>query len=273
MKKILGNVFGIVLGISLFMGSYFTSYTAMNNILDNHHELQNVSASVIAVDKKTQLKSITAEEVIKEEQPVEEESTSATTNYQYNGGYNNYQVSGNSIQVGGVIYSTLLKDWDGSQFYLNHDINGNYDGRGVPFIDYRTNFNTRKTLIYAHSMPNGNGPFQALQNYHYNKGFYDANRYITINYEGNTYTYEIFSVYVSTASWDYDEGLEYYYKTNYSDEDWNNAIQRYKANSEYDTGVSVSGSDKILILQTCSMDPNYFEKYYRYNLVVMAKLI
>ena len=56
-------------------------------------------------------------------------------------------------------------------------------------------------------------------------------------------------------------------------EEWDKTINWYKSNSDYDTGVSVNSSDKILILQTCSMDPNYYEKYYRYNLVIMGKLI
>jgi len=47
----------------------------------------------------------------------------------------------------------------------------------------------------------------------------------------------------------------------------------YKNNSDYDTGVEVSANDKILILQTCSMDSRYYKKYYRYNQLVMAKLI
>ena len=59
----------------------------------------------------------------------------------------------------------------------------------------------------------------------------------------------------------------------YNDAEWGERIQWYKNNSEYDTGVSVSASDKILILQTCSMDPNFYLRYYRYNLVIMAKLV
>ena len=59
----------------------------------------------------------------------------------------------------------------------------------------------------------------------------------------------------------------------YSDKEWAEEIQKYKNNSEYDTGVEVSASDKIVILQTCSMDPNYYEKYYRFNQLVMGKLI
>ena len=183
------------------------------------------------------------------------------------------EVVGNSIKISNSLNSTLMKDNSGDYFYLNHNENGVYDGRGVPFIDYRTNFQTRKTIIYAHSSLSGNGPFQVLQNYHNNPGFYQNNKYIDIHYQDRDYRYEIFSVYVSLADNDMSEGLEYFREMDYSDSEWANTIQKYKNNSEYETGVSVNQNDKILILQTCSMDPNYYEKYYRYNLVIMAKLI
>lgn len=180
-------------------------------------------------------------------------------------------ISGNSIKVASI-YNHLMSD-DGSSFYLNRDINGNYDGRGVPFVDFRNDFNGRKSIVYAHSSVYGNGPFQALQNYHNNPGYYQNNKTITINYNGRTYTYLIFSVYVSTATDEYSDGLEYYYRMDYSDAEWGEVIQSYKNHSEYETGVSVNSNDKIIILQTCSMDPNYYEKYYRYNLLIMGKLI
>ena len=59
----------------------------------------------------------------------------------------------------------------------------------------------------------------------------------------------------------------------YSESNWQKRIQEYKSYSEYDTGVQVSGSDKILILQTCSMDSNYAGKHYRANQLIMGKLI
>ena len=182
-------------------------------------------------------------------------------------------VGPNNIHIAGSLQRNLMKDETGENFYLNHNINGVYDGLGVPYIDYRTDFNTRKTIIYAHSSTNGNGPFQPLQNYHNNKGYYDGHRYIVVNYNGMQYTYLIFSVYVSLADSEESEGLEYFHNIYYDDIEWGNRIQWYKNNSEYDTGVSVSASDKILILQTCSMDPNYYQRYYRYNLVIMGKLV
>ena len=162
---------------------------------------------------------------------------------------------------------------DGSYYYLNHDLYGTYNNIGMPIVDSRTNFKGRKTIIYAHSAKNGRSPFNYLQNYHNNQSFFNAHRYITITYEGHTYKYEIFSVYVSLADDDYSEGLEYFRNIYYTDSEWDQTIKWYKSNSEYETGVNVSGNDKILIFQTCSMDNNYYGKYYRANLVVMAKLI
>ena len=280
MKKVLRSLLAFILCFVLFLTSYTISYNAALGKLHFNFNKKMNATSVIAIDKVASLASsnllnkVVAEEVSYEN--TEEVDADPESTNEYSGGYSNYtysSITGNSILINNQLYSSLMMDYSGSNFYLDHDANGNYDGRGVPYIDYRTNFNTRKTIIYAHSSPYGNGPFQVLQNYHYNPGFYYNNRYITINYEGNTYTYEIFSVYVSVADNDYSDGLEYYYRTNYDDADWNEALQRYKNSSEYDTGVSVSSSDKILILQTCSMDPNYYERYYRYNLLVMGKLI
>ena len=184
----------------------------------------------------------------------------------------NYSIPNNSINISGVLSRSLVQD-DGSYKYLNHNINGVYDGVGIPFVDFRSDFTGRKTIVYAHSSLDGSGPFQSLQNYHNNPGFYNAHRYITVNYNGQTYNYLIFSVYVSLANSEEDEGLEYYRNMNYSDFAWEYALNKYKSHSEYDTGVSVNSNDKIIILQTCSMDPNYYEKYYRYNLLIMGKLV
>ncbi len=181
-------------------------------------------------------------------------------------------IVGDSIEVAGVT-KNLMKDVDGSHFYLNHNINGVYDGLGVPYVDFRYDFTGRKTIIYSHSTKAGNGPFQALQNYHNNPSFYSNHRTIEISYQGNHYTYEIFSVYVSVADSEESKGLEYFHREYYTASQWGEALQYYKEQSEYDTGVSVSQYDKILILQTCSMDNQYFEKYYRYNLLVMGKLV
>ncbi len=182
-------------------------------------------------------------------------------------------ITGNKIIIPNLYENVLMKDVNGDHFYLNHGLDGNYNGIGVPYIDSRNDFTGRKTILYAHSSVNGNGPFQVLQNYHNNPNFYYQHPIIVISYQGVTYTYQIFSVYISIADNEESEGLEFYHRMNYNDDDWEETINWYKNNSEYDTGVLVNRNDKILILQTCSMDPNYYAKYYRYNQLTMAKLI
>ena len=272
MKKILGNqalkllvvlilaVFSLgFLGVSADTGVIVDEVTVEESFL-----VKNFNISKDLIIKKMEAKK-------KEEE--ERKKTSFVTVNKVNNSYQVPVVSGDSIRIGNVLNKNLKKDYNGDNFYLNHNVNGVYDGIGVPYIDFRTDFNTRKTIIYAHSSTSGNGPFQVLQNYHYNKGFYNNNRYITINYNGSTYTYLIFSVYVSVADSEESEGLEYFQNMDYSDEEWEAALNRYKSHSEYDTGVSVNSNDKILILQTCSMDSNYYNKYYRYNLLIMGKLV
>ena len=179
----------------------------------------------------------------------------------------------NYIKIDSILYNRLMDD-DGSYFYLDHNLNGEYDQKGIPIVDERTDFkHTRKTLIYAHSTTNGKGPFQVLQNYYQNYDFYRNHKYIEIKYNDEIHNYIIFSVYVQTANDIADEGLEYFAKVDYKDDEWQETIKKYKSKSDYNTYVDVNRDDKIIILQTCSMNPEYYEKYYRYNLLIFAKEI
>ena len=157
-------------------------------------------------------------------------------------------------------------------FYLKKD-DGSYSilkGNKYGMIDYRLNFNNNKVIIYGHSNPEGTGLFQYFQNFDGNKSFYNNHKYLTVTYEGNTYTYEIFSVYVQVLDSN-PESTEYYMNYGYASvEDYNNTLQGYKNKSQYDTGVEVTGRDKILIIQTCSMNKNYKGEK---RLLIMAKRI
>ena len=189
------------------------------------------------------------------------------------------------ISIDSVFSKDIIMD-DGTYYYLNHDLNGKYNGVGMPIIDSRTNFQTtRKVILYGHSSNarNGSSPFDYFHHYYTygnnnGKAFYQKHPYITIQYEGHTYKYQIFSVYVSTASPEEKElsqGLEYFRVMNYAEAKWDEIIKWYKSNSQYETGVNVSNEDRILIIQTCATYKEYSNKniYYRANLLVMAKLV
>ena len=233
-----------ILGFILLLGIGLYSY----------YRLNNNQIPIIYSEKKLEIQK---EMVEFRDKPITKEILNDPSNY---------------ISIDGVLNNRLMDD-DGTYYYLNHNIDGKYDEIGIPIVDVRTNFETRKTIVYAHSTLAGNGPFQALQNYDRNKDFYDNHKYISIRYNGKDYKYEIFSVFLSLAEDDNSPELEYFYNTLYVDSEWEDIIHYYKDKSQYDTGVAVNKSDKILILQTCSMDPNYYEKYYRYNLLIFAKKI
>ena len=258
----------IIVVLIIFLSAYEIRITKEESIVEKKELKSNTTVKKEEIKVEEKQEEVEVQEEKTEEVPVTNNNNNITEQQVQNSVYTR-----NSIRINNILNNNLMKDEDGSHFYLNHNIYGVYDGKGVPYIDFRTDFTTRKTIIYSHSTTAGDGPFQALQNYHNNKEFYDNNRYIEIEYEGNKYTYLIFSVYISTAENEESDGLEYFHRMNYSDASWNERINYYKTKSEYDTGVEVNGSDKIVILQTCSMDPAYYEKYYRYNLLVMGKLV
>ncbi len=268
--------FFLIICLGLSSTSTLTKSQINNNLITYNTNTQDMIREYIKEEKEDNISTnnIIVENEKIEEKKINNEVTSNTTIIEEKVETVNEETTNkDSIKINGILDNVLLKDTTGEGFYLNHNINGVYDGIGVPYIDFRTNFKTRKTLIYAHSNKNGSGPFNILQRYHNDPNFQKKYPYINIYYDNKHYTYEIFSVYVSTANSEQDEGLKYFHKMNYSNIEWEEEIQKYKNNSEYDTGVLVNSKDKILILQTCSMDNNYYEKYYRFNLLIMAKLI
>ena len=263
-KSVITHVLSLLVVLAVTVTSCFGYINVDSKVIYKEFSENKVSN----VDNKEKEEEKEKQEVV-EELPIIEEEKEVNQNtvleYPSEPVVENVQNEvSNYIKIDGILYKNLMKDETGEHFYLNHNMNGVYDGVGVPYIDFRNDFSGRKTIIYSHSSKSGNGPFQVLQNYHNNYSFYQNHRYITIYFDGVEHQYEIFSVYVSTADSEQSEGLEYFYRMDYSDSEWEYRVNWYKNNSEYDTGVSVSSNDKILILQTCSNgDPNH-----KYQLVI-----
>ena len=147
------------------------------------------------------------------------------------------------------------------------------NGNSYGIVDNRLSFSGRKMIIYGHSFNKGGGLFNYFQNYDHNKSFYDNHKYIFVTYNNKKYTYEIFSVYTAISDTNDGDEMEYYNVYNYySNYVWNQSLQVYKKKSDYDTGVSVNGTDRILIIQTCSTNPAYQGHKYS-NILIMGKLI
>lgn len=148
---------------------------------------------------------------------------------------------------------------DDNEFYLRHDLNGDYSLNGTIFLDYRNNSlaDDLHTLVYGHNMLDGS-MFSNLSKFT-DESFYTADTStFWIATPEATYHYQIFAVSIVDPYSDaYTVGYE-------NAEVFDAFVQQLKEASLYDTGVSASGTDHVVTLSTCSR-PN--------RLVVSAKLV
>lgn len=177
--------------------------------------------------------------------------------------YENDDIVGKLVIEGTNINEPILKSND-NNYYLNHNAYGNYQAEGSIYEDYRTSIGDKKILIFGHSSPGWDVPFNELEKY-YDKSFYDNHKFISIYSEQGIDTYEIFSVYVETSDFTYMNLL-------ISDDTYNEYLKKYQSNSMYQTDVEVNAGDNILILQTCSNHPKYSNYKKKYLLVIGKKI-
>ncbi|SCI49529.1 class B sortase [Romboutsia sp. 1001713B170207_170306_H8] len=136
-----------------------------------------------------------------------------------------------------------------NDYYLTHDFNKDYLASGSIFMDYRNDFeNDKSIIIYGHHMRNKT-MFGELANFK-EESFFNENNKITIEHQGKTYTYEVFSVYIADSS-------ENFLETNFNnDTEYQNYINEIKNKSLFKTNTNVTFDDKIITLYTCSYEFN-----------------
>ena len=167
--------------------------------------------------------------------------------------YNNNDIIA-YIEIPEVI-GTIVMQGEDNDYYLNHDVNHNYDIKGSVILDYRNTISDKKLLLYGHSGKEQDLPFLPLKNYT-DKAFYDLHNTIYLYTTEGKKTYKIFSAYIEDSDYDYVNldnfnGLTYY-----------EHINKLKNKSLYDTGITLKENDKIIILQTCSTNNIDAHKYY-----------
>lgn len=147
-----------------------------------------------------------------------------------------------------------------NEFYLHHDFNKEKSGSGTIFMDYRNDYYKDENVIfYGHNMRN-KSMFNNLQKFK-DEEFFNNNNLIKIHTGGGTDTYEVFSVYVTKSNTDY---LDVEFDETNSFEDY---IETVSKKSMYPYKGTVTSSDKIITLSTCSYE------FDNARTVVHAKLI
>ena len=153
------------------------------------------------------------------------------------------------IMVDGTSVNYPIVQSNDNDYYLNHDIVKSPKGSGWTFMDFRnsTDLSDSNTIFYGHNLLNKTA-FGSLSNVFTDKWINSSNHYIVVKTESVTHIYEIFSRYVI-------EPEVYYLQTNfYNDTSYQQFLDTIKARTNYDFGVSVTTSDKIITLSTCSDD-------------------
>lgn len=133
---------------------------------------------------------------------------------------------------------------DNNDYYLSHDFLNKESFEGAIFQDYLCDpINTRNHVLYGHYMSD-ESMFGSLWNYQ-EKSYYDLHPVIQFDQPDNPGDWEIFSVYVTEADYDYRQPKFS------SDTDFMNYMIRLEERSFYDTGVDLSPTDEVLTLSTC----------------------
>ena len=159
----------------------------------------------------------------------------------------------------------VMQSKDNPEFYLKHNFNKEYSRFGVPFVQKNCDIDTDDNIIiYGHNMKNKT-MFNALTQYSDRK-FYDNHKLIRFDTLNDSNLYEVIAVFKTRT---YSEnGFRYYdfIKAN-TEEEFNAYIEKCKALSFYETGLTAEYGDKLLTLSTCEYTQN------NGRLVVIAKKI
>ena len=155
---------------------------------------------------------------------------------------------------------------DTIDYYLRRDYYGKYDSHGCIYVREVCDVNapSDNITIYGHRMKD-NTMFGQLAKYE-KKEFWQANQYIYFDTLTEFHTYQIISVFTTTAS--VGEGFQYHlFVDALEPEDMSKYLAGCKANAIYDTGLTAEPGDKLITLSTCE----YTHENGR--LVVVAKRI
>ena len=136
-----------------------------------------------------------------------------------------------------------------NSYYLKKDFNKKNSSAGTIFMDALNNFEVdNNTVLYGHNM-NNKTMFNNITLFK-KKDFFNQNNKIKIKHTGDEkeYIYEVFSVYYSDNTFDYNTVR---FGEGYSFESF---IRDIKEKSMYKTNIEVTESDKIITLSTCSYE-------------------
>ena len=140
---------------------------------------------------------------------------------------------------------------DNNEYYLHHLYDGTYNKVGCLFADYenQADFSDRNTIIYGHNMRDGS-MFAALNEYG-EQGYYDGHPQMYLVTPGGGYTMEIFTTFVAEPGESGSDASPW--RLSWKDDGaYTTWLSEMAGRSVIETDVTVTSSDKVLTLSTCT---------------------
>lgn len=167
------------------------------------------------------------------------------------------------IQFEGIstINYPILRHPEQSNYYLRRMYNHEHNTAGSIFVGIENgkNFTDYNTFVYGHNMKNLS-MFGRLKKYK-EESFYKGKEFFWIYTPEANYRYQIFSIHEVKV----DTGNFRVFKE--KGESFTEYVKDAKEKSMYDTGVEVTGNERIISLSTCTSRGD------DWRLLVQAKLI
>lgn len=149
------------------------------------------------------------------------------------------------IRIEGTSIDYPVMYTDNNDYYLSHTYQGTPNSAGSIFLEAANapDFEDYHSLIYGHNMKNGS-MFAGLHSFA-DPSYYGEHSRIYLETPVGSREYQIFSCHMVEAE------DELYQIDFLPGEAYTEFLNRLKALSEYDTGIEVSGEDKVITLSTC----------------------
>lgn len=161
----------------------------------------------------------------------------------------NTDVKGWLYSEGTVINYPVMQSLD-NDYYLHRLYDRSYNASGSLFIDYLCpgDFSGPIAIIYGHHMNDGS-MFASLGNYR-NQDYYEAHPVMYLNTPNGNYRVDLFSGFITASdSTVYTVRFE-------SDEAYQAYLLKMKAFSDFESDVTPTVDDRIVVLSTCTYEYN-----------------
>lgn len=137
--------------------------------------------------------------------------------------------------------------------YIHKNFEGNYSIAGLPFVDADCSLDPRSDnlIIYGHNMANGK-MFATIMNYA-EESYWQEHPVIHLYSLYEETAYEVVAAFYDRIYYKHEDAFRFYqFVDAQSEEEFNYAIEQFKAKASYDTGVTAEYGDQLITLVTCS---------------------